>query len=51
MIMKVKILQSNDLFRIERELHIFLNEVKVENIQIVVNNGIYVIMVTYYELI
>mgnify|MGYP000976767543 CR=1 FL=1 len=47
--MKVKLLQSNDLQRLEVIVNKFLQEVKVESVQMVVRNDIYTIMITYYE--
>jgi len=49
--MKIKLIQSNNLPGLEKEVKKFLKEAKVENLQLVVNNNLYVMLITYYELI
>lgn len=47
--MKIKMIQNQDLQRLERLVNQFLEEVKVESVQMVVKNDMYIVMITYYE--
>ena len=47
--MKIKMIQGPDLQRLERLVNQFLEEVKVESVQMVVKNDMYIVMITYYE--
>ena len=48
--MKVKILQSNNLSGLEREINKFLKEIKIENLQLAIDNNNYIAVITYYSL-
>lgn len=47
--MKIKIFKGNDLNKLEMLINNFLDEVKVENVEITSYNKDFICLITYYD--
>jgi hypothetical protein len=47
--MKVKLMQGNNLQNLEREINKFIEDVKVESIDLKIQDKNYIVVITYYD--
>lgn len=47
--MKVKLIQSNNLQNLEREINKFIENIKLENIDLKIQDKNYIVVITYYD--
>ena len=47
--MKVKLIQSNNLQNLERELNKFIDDIKVKNIDLKIQDKNYIVIISYYD--
>lgn len=47
--MKVKLIQGNNLQNLEREINKFIEDVKIESIDLKIQDKNYIVVITYYD--